>query len=87
MAGVAERLIWKNNKLQILYKKLENAEEQMFFASTLGSHSPWALGLSSGDPPGLCKDFPDGKTWQIQVAADIGQQIRKDGKPPSEAQR
>lgn len=43
MVGVAKRLIWKDNKLQIVYKKLENAEE-MFFPSTLGSHTPWALG-------------------------------------------
>lgn len=57
--GLAERLILKNNKLQIVHKKSENAEEEMFF---LRSHTPWALGLSSGDPPVLCRAFPDAKT-------------------------
>lgn len=77
MAGVAERLIWKNNKLQIVYKKLENAEEERFFPSTLGSHTPWALGLSRGDPPVLCRDFPDAKIRKIQVAVGTGPADKK----------
>lgn len=77
MAGVAERLIWKNNKLQIVHEKFENADEKMPFPSTLGSHTPWALGLSSGDPPALCRDFPDAKTRQIQVAVDTGPADKK----------
>lgn len=69
MAGVAERLIWKNNKLQITYKKLENAEEEILFPTTLGSHTTWA--------PGLCRDFPNPKTRQMQVAADAGAADKK----------
>lgn len=36
MVGVAERLVLKDNELQIVHKKSENVEEEMFFPSTLG---------------------------------------------------
>lgn len=76
MPGVAERLIWKNNKLQIIYKKWEDVEE-MFFSPSLGSHTLWAPGLSSAFAPVLCRALPDPKTRQIQVAADTGPADKK----------